>query len=107
HLQSRIATTASPVDALDWAVLNEIFLLINTSRQPAEMARQVYEAVNRLLQPDIFQFAIDDREHDTLEVEIHNGRQSTRMDLPYAPEHNLPAQIIKYAQPVLWGTPEQ
>ena len=107
HLQSRIATTASPVDALDWAVLNEIFLLINTSRQPAEMARQVYEAVNRLLQPDIFQFAIYDREHDTLEVEIHNGRQSTRMDLPYAPEHNLPAQIIKYAQPVLWGTPEQ
>ncbi len=107
HLQARTATTTSPVDALDWAVLNEIFLLINTSRHPAEMARQVYEAVSRLLQPDIFQFAIYDREHVTLQVEIHNGRNSSKLSLPYAPDHDLLSQIIKYAQPVLWGTEDQ
>lgn len=107
HLQARSATPAGPIDALDWTVLNEIVLLINTARQPEELPRQIYEAVSRLLHVDIFQFAIYDPERNMLQVEIHAPDHNQRIDLPFLPESDLLSQIVRRQQPVLWSTPQQ
>ena len=88
--------------AQDLAALTEISLLVNATLDIDQLAERVYEAFERLQQPDQFQFVVFDRFSNTLQVETYgiNGRSSERT--PYQPTDHLISQIIDQTTPIFW-----
>lgn len=84
--------------------LNQIAILINTTPRLEDLSRRVYEAVDQLQAPDVFQFAIFDADRQMMQVDHYSQQGHKRYNLAFAPAQNLLSQIIARATPVLWRT---
>lgn len=90
--------------AQDLAALTEISLLVNATLDNNQLAQRVYEAVERIQKPDVFQFVVIDDDAITLQVETFSAagtHESTAH--AYDPEADLLSQIIEQTTPVFWN----
>ncbi len=93
--------------AQDLAALTEISLLVNATLDTDQLAARVYEAVERLQKPDVFQFVVYDRFANMLNVETHSPNGVARVQVAFDPNHDLLAQIIEQTTPVFWRNYEE
>ncbi len=86
------------------ASLNEIAVLINTTPRLEDLSRRVYEAVDQLESPDIFQFSIFEQDRQLMRIDLYRQDHHLHLNLPYAPERDLLSQMIARATPIFWQT---
>ena len=89
------------------AVLNEAVLLINATLRPDELPWLVYQAVARLLPPDIFHFAIYRADRAIVQVDIFNSENRLSVSVPLAPDTDLVSRVIAQGAPLRWAAPAE
>jgi signal transduction histidine kinase/DNA-binding response OmpR family regulator len=88
--------------AQDMAALTEISLLVNATLDTHELAKQVYDSVQRVQSPDKFQFAVIDPKHQVIQIDVFEGEQRYHADRPIEPVNDLVNLIIQEMTPIFW-----
>lgn len=88
--------------AQDMAALTEISLLVNATLDTHELAQQVYDSVQRLQNPDKFQFAVLDAKHQVIQIDVFEGEERYHADRPLEPVTDLVNLIIQESTPIFW-----
>lgn len=93
--------------AQDMAALTEVSLLVNATLDVHELARRVYDSVLRVQTPTKFQFAVLDRKHQVIQIDVFEGDQRYHADRPLDPINDLVNLIVQEMTPIFWRNAEE